>query len=486
MRTYRFEFSDDPEVLSRRLGKIQGSEAQRVIVTGHAGAPPRELAGELIWAWEGTPDQDRPPGWDEYHLLLKNPQQVRPMDLTAESIWVIQPQTSGDRKRWLHFLKEVPPELLSQVYIEFEPWSEARPHLLTVNEVVSFLYELRHHIPSWKPSRRPGVEIWDHRISNSFELESSRWSEKEFGTLKEVPVISVVIPSFNNKYFVQNVISHLAQQDLAFEKYEVIVVDDGGADQTLSYIELFGIPKGLQLRYIYWPRPQARSRGDTFFRAGLCRNLGVRLSRGNSLVFLDSDMLVPPTFLSTVLKELSQADVLQFPRAHIRQEKSNGQTRYENVEPRDAYIEEEEYWRPFFDAPDWMKLEKFWKYTCTYGLAMRKRDFLDAGRFCRTYVSYGFEDTELGYRLARMGRRFKVVPLQLLHLTSYSTSEYQFSKKKRHLLLRRTAKQFFLNTLEIENFHHLQSFMSGERSTWLRLKKALDFRGRNKSFGDSQ
>ena len=60
-------------------------------------------------------------------------------------------------------------------------------------------------------------------------------------------------------------------------------------------------------------------------------------------------------------------------------------------------------------------------------------------------------------------------------------SNNQFSKKKRHLLLRRTAKQFFLNTLEIDNFHHLQSFMSGEQSAWPRIKTALDFRDKNKS-----
>jgi glycosyltransferase involved in cell wall biosynthesis len=485
MRTYRLHHTNDTSAFERRLKKAKDSGSQRLLGFGFNSHPPKERMSDTVWAWQGRLNEVVPEGWDEYHLLVKTPAEFEKIRFPNRFQIVIQPQNKADKQRWLMVLKHLPIETLNQqVFLEFEPWSEARAELLTVNEVVGFLYELRYHRPDWKPQRRPGIELWDHRISDNFELESSNWQEKNFHFQNEKPLLSVVIPSYNNKFFVRNVIQHLGLQSLDSKQYEVIVVDDGGTDQTLSYLELFGVPKGLQLKYVYWPRPGLRSRGDTFFRAGLCRNLGVRVSRGESLVFLDSDMLVPRLFLETVLEELKRHDVLQFPRIHIRQEKSSGLTKYENVSPDDGYIEEEEYWKPFFEAPDWMKLEKFWKYTCTYGLAMRRKDFMEAGRFCRFYVSYGFEDTELGYRLAKLGKRFRVVPVTLLHLTSYSTSEYQFSKKKRHMLLRRTAKQFFLNTLEIENFHHLQSFMAGERSTWQRLKKALDFRDRNKFSGD--
>ncbi len=473
--------------MARRLEKARGSSSERILATGFHAGPPKHLAPHLIWAWQGTLTDPRPAGWDQYHLILKNPKELHEANFAEFTKVVIQPQSKSDRRGWLEACKQIPLSILQEkFFLEFEPWNEQRPELMTVNEVVSFLYELRYHLPHWKPGRRPGVELWDARISESFELESSDWQETRLGYQAEAtPDVSVVIPSFNNKYFVQNVIHHLGQQTLSSDRYEVIVVDDGGTDRTLEYLQLFGVPKNLQLRFVYWPRPQARKRGDSFFRAGLCRNLGVRLSRGHSLVFLDSDMLVPNHFLETVLKSLEASDVIQFPRWHVHQERSSGATRYESVKREDLYVEEEEYWKPFFENKDWMSIPKFWKYTCTYGLAMKKDHFLQAGRFCRFYVSYGFEDTELGYRLAQQQRKFQLVPVDLLHLTSYSTSEYQFSKKKRHLLLRRTAKQFFLSTLEIENFHHLQGLMTGEPSLWPRLKKALDFRDKNRLSGDS-
>jgi hypothetical protein len=170
---------------------------------------------------------------------------------------------------------------------------------------------------------------------------------------------------------------------------------------------------------------------------------------------------------------LKHSDVIQFPRRHISQEMSGSATQKKLLSNKDLYIEEENYWSPFFEAKDWMKMEKFWKYTCTYGLGLSKKSFLEAGRFHRFYVSYGFEDTNLGYQLARSGKKFKMVPLWLLHLTSYSHSQYNLSKFKRNRLLKRTAKLFFLNTLDLDVFESLQSYMGGEPARRVRLKKKL-------------
>lgn len=106
----------------------------------------------------------------------------------------------------------------------------------------------------------------------------------------------------------------------------------------------------------------------------------------------------------------------------------------------------------------------FWKYTCTYCLAVRREDFFSVGRFRRAFVSYGFEDTDLGYRLHKKGLRFHLSKLVTLHLTPpTSAMNSGGSDYKRFLALSKTAKIFFLSNLDIEIYKHFINYMGGER-----------------------
>ncbi len=478
VQTYRLQFSTDASILERRLKKALACPAGRLLGTGF-GTPPPVIPWHhqerLIWAWEGPLGKEAPEGWDEYHWIVKEPPAKGPR-LEDKEYVIAQPSKRGQRTAWIAFLKELQPEMLqAKIFFEFSPWTRAEAERMTTFEVAQFLYELKFHFPWWTPRRREGVELWNPNIPVRVELEASDFIEKSFGIQAGVPDISVVIPTYNNKYFIAKVIESLSKQSFDSSRFEVVVVDDGGSDSTLEYILTFGIHRKLQFKYIHWPKS-----GD-LFRAGLCRNLGVRRSRGENIVFLDSDMMAPPGFLGEVFKELKIHDVLQFPRLHISQQKSGSATHIESLNSSDTYIEEDVYWRPFFETENWMAMEQFWKYTCTYGLALSRSSFYEAGRFCRFYVSYGFEDTNLGYRLANLGKQFKLVPIQLYHLTSYTHSQYQLSKIRRFELLQKTAKLFFLNTLDLQVFETLSGFMGGDRARRIRLKNALYSLGKNTS-----
>jgi GT2 family glycosyltransferase len=142
--------------------------------------------------------------------------------------------------------------------------------------------------------------------------------------------------------------------------------------------------------------------------------LGAGNSKGHHLVFLDSDILVPKNFLEDLANQFKEADVIQYVRRHILPEKSNSHVEQSNLNlDQDTYIEESHYWKPFFTTDSWISMPFFWKYTCTYCLAVRADDFFSVGRFKRTFVSYGFEDTDLGYRLANKGLRLSSQNLQL-------------------------------------------------------------------------
>jgi len=87
-------------------------------------------------------------------------------------------------------------------------------------------------------------------------------------------VVSVIITTYNRWNFVQQAIDSVLAQ--TYPNYELIVIDDGSTDGTK---ELLPSKYKGKLKYV-WHENQERSKA---------RNLGISLSKGKYLAFLDSD-----------------------------------------------------------------------------------------------------------------------------------------------------------------------------------------------------
>jgi len=100
--------------------------------------------------------------------------------------------------------------------------------------------------------------------------------------------VSVVIPTFNRAAMLRDLLETLCVQDVPFDAFEVVVVDDGSTDATASVVEDFG--GRLPLRSVHQEN------------AGLnaARNTGAEASTGEILAFLDDDVLLPPDFVREV------------------------------------------------------------------------------------------------------------------------------------------------------------------------------------------
>lgn len=368
--------------------------------------------------------------------------------------------------RPLAFMKSMPEHLYSRVYFHFSPFMKGHG-LLTSKEAWILLSKMKKEIPSLAVRPPLGRDVWDPRIADELALDSDIQPSICY-ELSESPEISVVIPSFNSGPLLKNVLRHLLWQDLPRSQFEIIIVDDGSTDGNLEAIRNFIAPeKGdVNFKYLYFPRAKQRKRGDGNFRAGIARNQGVKFARGKILSFVDADIIVPGNFLRDLCEKHNDWDVIQCIRLHLKSKKENDLVRHSQIRPdKDTYVLESKYWSQFFQVKDWGSIPFFWKYTCTYGLSVKTADFKNAGWFRKTFVYYGFEDTDLGYRLANQGKKFLLNPMITYHIdTPADRTEYRQSHFERHLILSKTAKVFFLNTLDLNIFLHFVTLMGREKT----------------------
>jgi len=103
---------------------------------------------------------------------------------------------------------------------------------------------------------------------------------------------SIIIPVYNRTFELECCLTCLFKQGFDFNKFEVIVCDDGSQDDILSVVQKFANPD-FNIKYFWQP--------DKGFRAGQARNRGVELMDENSdaIIFVDSDIIVRDNWLAT-------------------------------------------------------------------------------------------------------------------------------------------------------------------------------------------
>lgn len=109
--------------------------------------------------------------------------------------------------------------------------------------------------------------------------------------MADSPFFSIVIPTYNRDKFIGKTIESVLSQ--SFSDFEVIVVNDGGADSTRKVIER--IPDS-RVRY-FETENQER---------GAARNFGVNKSFAKYITFLDSDDLLREDHLSIAFNYIQE------------------------------------------------------------------------------------------------------------------------------------------------------------------------------------
>jgi glycosyltransferase involved in cell wall biosynthesis len=107
-----------------------------------------------------------------------------------------------------------------------------------------------------------------------------------------VPLVGVVIPTFQRAANLPLLFKELADQTMASDDFEVIVVDDCSSDDTVAVVEQWATQVPYRLRVI-----------GTFENSGpaTARNLGWAATAAEVVAFLDDDCSPAPTWLAAGL-----------------------------------------------------------------------------------------------------------------------------------------------------------------------------------------
>jgi glycosyltransferase involved in cell wall biosynthesis len=197
--------------------------------------------------------------------------------------------------------------------------------------------------------------------------------------------ISVVIPTYNRLPILKQCLTALENQQLSDDKinaYEVILVDDGSTDKTLAWIA----ENSYSLAHV-------KTFQQEHLGAAAARNLGIIKASGDTIIFIDSDLVVTENFLQAHADALITGE---------QQQKSDRLFTYGWVINTNNFENptSEPYKVTDFSAA----------YFATGNVAIARKWLETAGLFDTGFQLYGWEDLELGVRLKKLNLKLIKCP----------------------------------------------------------------------------
>lgn len=249
--------------------------------------------------------------------------------------------------------------------------------------------------------------------------------------------VSVVIPSYNDSKALELTLTAFNCQTYPHDRYELVIVDDGSSDQTEDLVNSF--EASYQVHYIKQCN-MGRSKA---------RNVGIEITSGEILIFNDADGIPSPDFIAQHVKyhqsdkptvviggkydllarwkdgiPIRYLDKLLAVSGHyeeVRQNvrlarqgqetpflsKADIQTDFNRVRRyvfRKSHHNWDEVYQVYSETLDGFFIP--WILLVTINVSVSKSVLMKAGLFDESFIGWGLEDTELGYRLHKCGAKF--------------------------------------------------------------------------------
>lgn len=155
----------------------------------------------------------------------------------------------------------------------------------------------------------------DMHIVSLMEDEKRTLAAK-YKNLPQKELVSIIMPTHNRaETIVDSIISVISQ---SYQNWELIIVDDGGSDNTYEVIKEFNNEKIIYHKL------------ESNFGSSIARNIGLSISKGSIITYLDDDDVWDPDMLMISVNELRESGKKSLYSAQIGWEGFNNISRIGN------------------------------------------------------------------------------------------------------------------------------------------------------------
>ena len=239
--------------------------------------------------------------------------------------------------------------------------------------------------------------------------------------MNSIPQVSVVIPAYNSEATIAKLLNAVTSEN--YNSYECIVIDDCSTDKTVGVIKSFSNVKYIKM---------SKNSGPS-----AARNRGIDESRGDIIIFIDSDIVPISGFIAEFMRLFSvNPDISAISGIYSKESLFyDGMVEdYRNLQFH--------YWKK-------SSLGTGSNFVASIGAA-KKEDILEIGKFNTKYKKADVEDYEIGHRFEQYGKKILVTDsVQGRHNAENTMS------KLMNVLFNRTREYvpLFMKRIKLENHY---------------------------------
>jgi glycosyltransferase involved in cell wall biosynthesis len=290
---------------------------------------------------------------------------------------------------------------------------------------------------------------------------------------------SVIIPTYNKFHRLRLTLASLMNQKNQMENFEVIIVDDKSTDKTPDYCQQKKF--SFKMKYIQQSKRCGRS---------VARNVGVRHSDADLIIFIDDDMILTEHFIERHISHqlrkpaIIHGKIMNLSYLRFFKDPSQG-VLYQAFSDKKISLlkryclQEADIFSNFSKIDKQAKLgllEKliqsvwsqkkvnlYWLLFTGGNVSVPKRWFIDCGGFDASFaLGWGCEDLELGYRLSEKNYPYHY---------DYDTINYHIVHyRKNFLSMHQAAINLFFEKHGDLSIVRLQEFINGKMTEEAFLK----------------
>ena len=209
--------------------------------------------------------------------------------------------------------------------------------------------------------------------------------------MKTNPLVSVVIPVYNTADYLETCIETIIRQ--TYRNIEIILIDDGSIDNSAQFCDSYLM---LDSRISVF---HGRNKG-----LSAARNLGIQLSKGEYICFVDSDDFLSEFMIETLFRTIGKCDMAMCDRVkYFAEDDPVENKKIEHINDIKIMV---------FDGSAFLsKIYEAPKFIAAWG-KLYKRELFDEIRFMEGYI---FEDEDAVPQLIHKSKQVCLIEIPLYY-----------------------------------------------------------------------